>query len=320
MNGTLFVSSRKPNFPGAMDVARDKDGCCVFFEQDDGGSCVIHREAGIQALPSACRHFPRHFLRDGRGTLVSLSHFCPTAASMLDHAEPLAVVEAAPPLLLEEPIEGLDGRDALPPLLRPGLLCDLAGYDAWERASVAVLGRSDLTWRQALDRIAAATERVRTWEPGVVSLTSHVAAAFEDRMSDATPPSFREQELLNVLRRLTKGRMPRADGIADFDARWREGVGNAFDCHDRAMKNYIAARIFGNWIAYQGRGLRSIVQWARAAAALVRHHALRRVLDSRRPPTQDAFIEAVRRADLVLLHGIHTQAFARAVAPLEGPA
>ena len=37
------------------------------------------------------------------------------------------------------------------------------------------------------------------------------------------------------------------------------------------MKNYLAARVFANWIAYQGRGLRSIVEWLRTCAAIVRH-------------------------------------------------
>ena len=48
----------------------------------------------------------------------------------------------------------------------PGLLCDLEGYDAWERACIATFARSDLGWRTSLDHIAAATERVRRWEPG----------------------------------------------------------------------------------------------------------------------------------------------------------
>jgi len=134
VTGPLFVSSRKPDpRDGAMDIARDNNGVCVFFEHDAGRLCVIHREAGIDALPSACRHFPRKFLRDGRGTFISLSHFCPTAAILLVGSPPLRTVEAAPPLMLDDPIEGLDARDALPPLLRPGILCDLEGYAAWER-------------------------------------------------------------------------------------------------------------------------------------------------------------------------------------------
>ena len=47
-------------------------------------------------------------------------------------------------------LEGLDAREALPPLLRPGMLTDLEGYDAWERAAIALLARNDLTAGSAL--------------------------------------------------------------------------------------------------------------------------------------------------------------------------
>ncbi len=300
-----------------MDVARDNNGRCVFFEQDGGRLCIIHRDAGVDALPSACRHFPRRFLRDPRGTFVSLSHFCPTAATLLVGSPPLDVVDGAG-LIVQEPIEGLDAREALPPLLRPGLLCDLEGYASWERAAITVLARPDIGWQEALDRIAAATERVREWRPGMRSLASHVASVFENGPGDTASPSLSQEQLVNMVWRLTEGRVPSdIEPVDAFEDRWGEHVGNTFDRYDTPMKKFIAARLFANWVAYQGRGLRSIVQWARAAAALVRHHALRRALDSGRPPGPDDFIEAVRMADLLLLHVIDTQQFARAVAPLE---
>src|SRR6476469_3443404 len=62
--GALFVSSGEFGSPAA--VARRPDGSCVFFDRSAGRVCVIHREAGASALPEACRHFPRRFLRDGR--------------------------------------------------------------------------------------------------------------------------------------------------------------------------------------------------------------------------------------------------------------
>jgi Fe-S-cluster containining protein len=319
VTGPLFVSSRKPDsHDGGMDVARDNNGSCVFFEQADGRLCVIHREAGVDALPSACRHFPRKFLRDGRGTFVSLSHFCPTAAILLVGAQPLDVVAAAPPLLLEEPIEGLDARDALPPLLRPDVLCDPDGYDAWERAAIAVLARPDFSCQRALDWIGAATERVRAWRPGRQSLTSHVASAFANDAEPAPAPRLTQEAMVELVWRLSEGRVPSdIEPIDGFEDRWNARVGPVFDRYDAAVKNYVAARIFANWIAYQGRGLRSIVQWGRAAAALVRHHALRRMLDSDDALGPDDVIEAIRMADLLLLHVIDTQAFARAVAPIE---
>ncbi len=317
-NGPLFVLSRKSDARnGAMDIARDNNGHCVFFEQDAGRLCVIHKEAGSDALPSACRHFPRTFLRDRRGTFVSLSHFCPTAASLLARSLPLHIVEALPPLMLDEPIEGLDARDALPPLLRPGVLCDLEGYAAWERAAIGVFARSDVTWRQALEWIASATERVRDWRPGTGPLVDHVLVAFA-APGAGRAPSLADHRLLEVIWRLAqRGGSNGRRAIDGFEERSDERVGLAFERYDAAMKNFLAARLFANWIAYQGRGLRSIVHWIRAAAALVRHHALRRTLDSGRATTAEDFTEAIRMTDLLLLHGIDTQNFADAVRPVE---
>jgi hypothetical protein len=102
--------------------------------------------------------------------------------------------------------------------------------------------------------------------------------------------------------------------IDEFDRLWNERIGRAFTTYDTAMKNFLAARLFASWIAYQGRGLRSIVYWVRAAAALVRQRALRRALESNQPTTLGDFTEAVRATDLLLLHTIDTQAFAHAVA------
>jgi Fe-S-cluster containining protein len=320
VNGPLFVSSRNPDSTSAFEVSRDNNGSCVFFDQDGGRLCIIHRDAGADALPSACRNFPRKFLRDGRDTFISLSHFCPTAAVLLLGMDSLTIVDAAPPLRLEEPFEGLDARTALPPLLRPGVLCDLEGYDAWERASVAVLAREDVTWPEALDRISAATARLRSWRPGSSSLADHVATAFEDAPDAPAAASMTQEQLVDVVWRLCAGRVPSdLEPIGSFEARWHDRVGSSFDRYDRPMKNYLAARLFANWIAYQGRGLISIVQWVRAAAALVRHHTLRRALDAGCVPGPDDFIEAVRMADLLLLHVVNTEAFARSVAPLEGP-
>src|SRR5215212_4064255 len=89
--GPLFLSSGEAG--AAPILARHPDGSCVFFDRGAGRVCVIHRDAGASALPEACRHFPRRFLRDGRGTLVSLSHFCPTAAHMLLDRDPLRIVD-----------------------------------------------------------------------------------------------------------------------------------------------------------------------------------------------------------------------------------
>lgn len=324
VSGPLFVATSKNN-QDTWSIATEVDGSCVFFDQGGGRLCEIHRTAGADALPSACRHFPRKILRDARGTFVSLSHFCPTAALMLLGVDPLLLVEAEPPLRLNEPIEGLDAVNALPPLVRPGLLCDLEGYTAWERAGLETLARPDLTYRQALNLIAAATETVREWRPGTCSMIEHVERAFRriPAGSARAQPDAHTRAIETVMT-LCAGRVPddimrdKFIQIGGFEPLWTQHAAGPFQRFDRAMKNYLAARLFANWIAYQGRGLRSSIEWLQTAAALVRHQFLRRVLATAAPPGPDDFIEAVRMADLLLLHVVDSRAFASHVAPIEG--
>lgn len=321
--GPLFVESSTPHDAPGWNVARDADGSCVFFDRDEGRLCAIHRDAGADALPSACRHFPRKILRDRRGTFISLSHFCPTAAAMLLARDPLQLVEAHPPLRLSEPVEGLDASDALPPLVRPGVLSDLEGYSAWEQASVATFSRADLSYEGALDLVAAATEHVRDWRPGDGTLFERVHAAFRDARPEMGADEHAHSRAIDTVRGLCAGRVggdaARLEDVARCEEIWQERVAPAFPRFDVAMKNYLAARAFANWIAYQGRGLRSIVEWLRTCAALVRHHASLRALESGSAPDPADFVEAVRMSDLLLLHVIDTQAFAWRVASFEGP-
>src|SRR6516165_2162888 len=94
-------------FEDGTVAARDVDGSCTFL---DGSShlCAIHRAGGVNALPVTCRMFPRVVLHDARGTFVSLSHVCPTAARLLfDTTGESAIVEAPPALVDIGELDGL---------------------------------------------------------------------------------------------------------------------------------------------------------------------------------------------------------------------
>lgn len=319
VDGALFVGSAYPH-DSRDRIARDTRGDCVFFDRDAGRLCVIHRDAGVEALPSACRHFPRQVLHDARGTLISLSHFCPTGAAMLLTPLPLATVLAQPPLCLTSPMEGLDASDALPPLLRPGLLCDIDGYDAWERAGIDTFARTDLASDACIDVVAAATEVIHHWRPGDGPLLERVSVAFSRAHPGEGADCDSHARAIETVARLTAGRVGNALApVESFDEKWQRHVGAQFEQFDHGMRNYLAARLFANWIAYQGRGLRTIVEWLRTCASVVRHQLLQRVLDTGSPPAIDDFIEAVRSADLLLLHVVDSAAFAKHVAPIEGP-
>jgi Fe-S-cluster containining protein len=320
IEGDMFVSSLESGEPQEWMVARDGRGDCVFFDRDAGRLCVIHRDLGPDALPSACRHFPRKVVIDPRGVLISLTHFCPTAAATLLTRGELAIVEAFPPLKLDPPTEGLDARDALPPLVRPGLLCDIQGYDAWERSALTVFADADHDFATCLDIVAAATESIRTWRPDTASLADRVATDFQTARSSHQTHDWSSSRAIARLRSLTMGQV--GDDllpIESFDDKWNDYPGRRLAWFDAGMKKYLGARLFANWIAYQGRGLRTIVEWLRTCAALVGHELLRQTNGSTSPPDVATFIEAVRSADLLLLHVLDSASFARQVATIEGP-
>jgi Fe-S-cluster containining protein len=320
LKGPLFVSAEAAVGGTQLTVARDTDGSCVFFESRGGRLCAIHRAAGPNALPTACRHFPRVVLRDDRGTFVSLSHFCPTAAAMLVTERPVEIVSGGGSLMLDEPVEGLDATGALPPLVRPGVLSDLEGYGAWERACLAVFARPELSVEEALEEVAGATERVRSWRPADGSLHATVMAAFADAHAPHDRDAAAHDRIMNTIRPLCAGAARDAiEPIADFERQWQRLAEPSMALFDLPLKNYLAARLFGNWIAYQGRGLRSVVEWLRTCAAAVRQYVLRAALSTNTSPTRADLLHAIRMADLLLLHGIDTAAFARQAMTLEGP-
>ena len=319
-------------------VARRPDGTCIFFNRDGRRLCIIHGVAGLDALPSACRHFPREILEDPRGSFISLSHYCPTAAALLLDADPsdaLTIVRAAPPLRIDGPIEGMDAVTALPPLLRPGVLSDLEGYDAWERGCLATLARPDLTYRRALGIIAAATDEIRKWSPGEESLATRVARTLGEGGAHATA-SF-QVEAARALDRVQPEEAPLAANapwfrllaarefpstaapLPEFDDVWRTCVEPSLGAMDPAIRNFLAARLFGNWVAYQGVGWRTVVAWVCTAAGVLENELARRCLASGAPLTRDDFIAAVGTTDLLLLHTIDSERLAQHFAPAEGP-
>jgi Fe-S-cluster containining protein len=320
-SGTLFLSAvaSERGVSDGWTVARDEHGDCVFFDRDGGRLCVIHREAGIAALPAACRYFPRKVRIDARDTRISLSHYCPTAARLLVTGGGLEIIEAAAPLRLPFPMEGLDASAALPPLVRPGLLCDLNGYDAWERAGIAILSRGDLTHAECLDRISNATETVRQWQPHAEPLADRVSRAFEPADPCQTHDDTGLARAVHALNAVSSGRASPIGFPEEIGKQWSGRMGDHLQWLDVPMRNYLAARLFGNWVAYQGRGLRTVVEWLRACAAVVRAEILARGERSGSAPALDDFVEAVRAADLRLLHVVASAAFARHVAPMEGP-
>jgi hypothetical protein len=283
------------------------DGTCLFYE---GRLCAIHRELGPGALPVACQQFPRKVLHDGRGTFITLSHFCPTAAGLLLDAGSLEVVEAPASLALNGAVEGLDARAVLPPLLRPGLLMDLDGYGEWERQALRVLDSERWSADSALGQIEAATWMLADWSPGGESLRDAVAAAF------CAPPTLLTPTGDKVTRyRIAASAVP-AGLRAPQPPRAVSPTHVASTSHpsfDHVARAYLASHLFGNWIAYYSAGLRTVVEYLRVCLSVLTIEVARQRKASPDPPREQQVLEAIRQADLLMVHLVDSRSLARSI-------
>jgi len=304
----FITGSDLPDQAAAM-VARTASGHCVFYHRRSG-LCVIHRDAGEAQLPSPCRHFPRVAVRDLRGTFISLTHYCPTAAAMLFRADvPIEIVEA-PPAFPPADYEGLRvDPNAWPPLLHPQMLMDLDAYSAWERHMVARCNAATLSPRSSLspERVIATLARdaraLRTWQPGNSSLVAAVA-----RLPGSTvdEPAHIALEASLLLHSEVMSAVPDAVRPEPDDAGLREAFVRAvmpeWAAWQAPLRRYLAARAFANWTAYQGRGVLTIVRGLEAALAFVRIEAARECRNAGRALDADLLKQAFRATDFVLNH------------------
>lgn len=252
--------------PAGGFAQQHQNGRCTFLhgEAEYEYSCEIHRVGGHAALPLTCRMFPRQVLHDQRGTFISLSHFCPTAAALLfaDEDVPAGIVDAGASLAGDEALDGLNARDVWPPVLKPGVMMDLDSYAAWERSAVELLTRSGVAPLVAIRSLADVSSRIAEWTPSAGTPLEH---AVRDAFGMLPPP-------------------PTA----------------ALDPRDRAVKRWLAARLFGTWIAYQGNALATIVRYLRACYDVF-------VVELARDGNP---LQAIRRSDHLIVHESSSQQLA----------
>jgi len=313
----FIVEPDLPDEAAAM-LERTEGGACVFL---DPGSrrCIVHRDLGEPALPATCRHFPRVAVRDVRGTFVTLSHYCPTAAGMLFRDDVPVSVVAAPRAFPPADYEGLVVEpDELPPLLSPAILMDPDGYTAWELHMVARCADVDRRPESVLATLVRDAALLRRWTPGGEPLASAVAGlppASEDLAAhEALDPSLRFYA--DAIAAVPDDLRPEPDeaGLVAAFATW---VAPAWRRFHAPVNRYLAAKAFASWTAYQGRGVATIVRGLEAALALVRVEAARQCRGAGRPLDRNLLLEAFRRADFILNHLATGEELARGWASAE---
>jgi len=320
----FFVPADLPTGAGAILRTR-AGGACAFYERS-GGMCAIQRDLGHDALPAACQHFPRRCLIEPDRVAMSLSHYCPTVAGLAFEVDArLDIVSATASLVGHVPLEGLDARDALPPLVRPGLLTDLTGYRTWERVVIEILTMPQSP-EAALAEVSAFTERVRAWMPRDGALCEAVERAgprggrSPAEIGRTRDEGRRASQLAgdcaivcdSVPPGIETTRAP--DRLDAADARW---VADAWPHFSQPLRHFLAAHAFGSWCAYHGMGLRTVVRSLEVALALVRVEAARFCAAAERPLHEPLLTEAMRAADLLLVHLADPKALAARLSDAE---
>ncbi len=293
------------------------DGSCAFFDRGAGNLCSIQRTLGHDWLPAACRHFPRVTLLDQRGAFIALSHYCPTAARQLFRTDVVLEIVASPAMCSGRENEGFDARETCPPLLRPAVLFDRASLNAWERFAVATCAREDQSPEGVIALFGAAAESIRRWTAGagalaeaVTALPATTAAVRADVPLDL--PGLYAEALAAVPEDLAHPAPP--DDLAAADARW---VRPAWSKLARPIRYFLAAHAFGSWIAYQGEGVRTLVRSLAVALAVLRVEAIRASLMAGRVLDDELLLEAIRAADLLLVHLVSRDVLARRLSRIE---
>jgi hypothetical protein len=330
----LVASATAP--PGVAGTFRLVDRACVFHvprpdgERPAGGDgarhCAIHATLGQEALPASCRHFPRVCLIDDRGVRVTLSHFCPTAAAVLvDDDRPVAIVAGPEPVPGVDVPEGLDARGQLPPRLTDRTLADWEGLSAWEAFVVARLtgpraGR-DVPERALLD-LARDADRLARWRPGTSTLRDAIAEldGARDRAPlrvGSGPPMLdtagaaRSLDLVRQACRAPWTWPAAPPDLGAADAAW---VAPVWPEWTRVVRRYLAAKAFASWMTYRLDASRGLVTWLTVALDVLRVECVRACAAAGRPLARDLLIDAVRRADLLLVHYADAGAIAEAIA------
>lgn len=289
---------------GQLVLRHDAAGRCVFLEGPAGSTrCAVHRQRGPEALPSACRQFPRVSLLTPLGVSVTLSHYCPTAAALLfeDPDGPAWIVEDAPAFPPDWPYEGLDARQALPPLLRPGVLTSWAAHERWEAHAIAVL-TTGVPPEAALARLAVEAEAARRWTPTDGDFDRFLDAVLEAGELAEPPPTRAVADLDAwdlVAATVPEGnpRPPRPTAAAGTEA-----VSAGWPSLRRPVGRWLASKAFGSWLALQGAGLRTTALGLQVALGVLRAEAVGGCSRAGRPLDAALLQEALRRADLLLLH------------------
>jgi hypothetical protein len=281
--------------PGARSLLGRLRGRCVFH-REGACACDLHAWGGADAKPVACRQFPWIAVHDPRGTFVSLSHVCPSAAALLDDRA-LLVLADLPQTAAS--FDGLDVRRALPPALSARRLLDWDALSAWEAQALDACARNTAPERVPADLLRLRTH-ARRWTSAQGTLASWIDAWSPDVSPDAAP--WTPDPALDAIVRAAVPpglAAPPAIDVA-VPPRWHAA--------GPQVRRYLAARLVACWPLHYGTGLTTVIAYVSALL-----HVLAVEL-ARRPsaePDEAAVRAAVAETDRLVVHLAAPDALAR---------
>ena len=236
--------------------------------------CGVHA-----ARPASCAHFPFVCLIDARGAHVTLSHYCPTAASMLfeDHG-PIAIVEGPSPVAGFEIPEGLDARESLPP--------------AFAETSTSAEAAAD----RSAGKPHAAKMRLMSWDAFSAWERKEVTRAIVDL------PLAQAIALFEHARAAVPAPWSWPAAPSDLEHGWSTLVAPAWPAYAPVVQRYRAAKVFASWAAYTSGGLAAVQRVAGIADTVLRVEAVRQCVTCDRVLDAELLQQAIRQADLLLVH------------------
>ncbi len=276
---------------GCASILGSHEGRCAFHDPV-AHRCELHAILGPRGKPSACQQFPFVTVRDPRGTFVSLSHYCPSAAALLDDDGALAL-QAMP--AAAGTFEGLDVRTSLPPAVDAARLLDWDALHAWEAAGLTVLsaaGDPDV----ALADLRACHAHLARWRPGRGTQAAWIASwtpAAADRRCAPVAPQL-DALIRDAAPERPGGRQPTPA------AAWTPAVAEGWAPLRPMACRYLAARFVACWPLHCGHGLTTQLAYLEALLAVLRTEFARAAGGAVPGPAQ--LRDAARASELLAVH------------------
>ena len=315
------------------NIGRDELGRCLFFDYDKGNLCSIQHDVGIDSQPWVCRIFPRLCVLQPQGIFITLSHFCPVATTFLFcENSNINIIKNDPTFIQSGIYAGHDARTHLPPLLRPNVLMTWETYDIWERYAVEFMSKEDYTPEEALIVLITTVEKIRNWNGQNPPLLDFLKEILE-KDSQANPAELKSQikqlpcgllkakQIYTVLLGYLKGEINSFIPIkTSFQINYLfknepEAANNFIDDYNKyvypcwaefehPIRKYLASKIFANFFAYQGNGLRTGLLAVVFALTSLRTHTTILCSQKKQQLNKDLLLEAFRYTDYLIHHSV----------------